>query len=115
MDLIYKKDVMLLKTVQDRRHLTRFFDRRTGSHLHVHAQLIGNNTGKGCFSKARRTIEQHMIQSLISRLCRFDINLQRLLCLLLTDIFCQKLGAQFSLDLNVLFQIFCCYDSFSHD
>ena len=81
----------------------------------MHSHLIGNDACKCCFPKSGRPIEQNVIQSLSSRFGSLYIYRQRLFGFLLPDIICQALGAQFTLDLKIFFQIFSCYDSFSHN
>ena len=44
-DLIHKQDISLLEIIEDRRHLTRLLDRRTGCYLHMGSHLIGDDPG----------------------------------------------------------------------
>ena len=73
MDLVYKKNIPFLKIIQNRRHFSRLLNCRAGSHFHMHTHFIGNNTGKGSFSKSRRAIEKDMVQGIVTLFGSFNI------------------------------------------
>ena len=111
MDLIHKKNISLLQVIEDRRHLTRLLNSRTAGHLQMCPHLIGNNACQRGLTKSGRSIEQHVIQCFSSGFCRLNINLQIIFCFFLTDILVQTLWSKTSFNPDILFRLFCRYDS----
>ena len=58
------------------------------------AHLIGDNSGQGSLPQSRRSVEENVIQCLTPLLCRFYVDFQISLRLLLPDILVQFLGPQ---------------------
>ena len=56
-----KKDIVFLKTVQNRCHFTGLFYGRSGSDLEMYAHFIGNNSGKSCLPEPRWAIKENVI------------------------------------------------------
>ena len=104
MNLIHKKNISLLKVIQNRRHLPGLFDRRAGSDLHVNAHLVSDDSGEGRLSKTRRAVKKHMIQRVPPLFCRLDIDLEISLGFLLAHIITQKFRPERAL----VFLIFFC-------
>ena len=65
-DLIYKKHIILLQVIEDRRHLPGLFNGRTAGHFHMYTQLISYDTCQCGLAQSRRAVEQHMVQRIIS-------------------------------------------------
>ena len=60
-DLIHKQDIPLLKIIQDRSHLSWFFDRRTAGHLQMRPHFVGNDPRQRRLAQAGRPVKQHMV------------------------------------------------------
>ena len=94
MDLVDKKNVVLRKIGQQRHQISRTLNGRAGGDPQIHSHFFGNDRRKSGLSKARRAVEQHMIQTFLPALCRLHIDLQVFLDLVLPHIFVQPFGAK---------------------
>ena len=102
-DLVHEQQVSLLQVVQDGRHLPGLLDGGPAGDLQMDAHLIGDDSRQRGLPQAGRPVEQHMVQGVPPQLCRFDIYLQILLHLGLTDIVIQFLRAQRAFYFDILF------------
>ena len=106
MDFVDKEHISRFQGSEQAGQVSGFVQHRTGSHLHVHSHLVGNDMGQRGFSQAGRAVEQHMVQSLPSEFGGLYINAQIGYNLLLTGKVIKPLRA----DNSVKFIIFapCC-------
>ena len=75
-DLIDEEDVSLLERGEKAGEVAGLVKHRTGSDLHVHSHLVGDDMCKGGLSKARRTMEKGMVQSLPAEFGSLYIDIQ---------------------------------------
>ena len=98
MDLVHEKHIPVLKLCKDCCHLSRFLDRRSRRDLHIDTHLVCHDACECRLTKSRRT----MIQCITSLLCRFNIDRQIFLNLLLSDIIRQTLRSECRFQLRIL-------------
>ena len=54
------------QTIQYGCNFPRFFNGRPTGHFHIDTHFCGDNAGQGSFSKARRAVKKHMVQSILA-------------------------------------------------
>ena len=86
MNLVHKKNIVLVEVGQQRRQIPRLLNRRPGGNPHIDPHLIGNNARQRSLPQPRRAMEQHMVQRLLPHLGSLDKDLQIALGLLLTNV-----------------------------
>ena len=101
-DLVDKQHVALLQIGQQGGKVAGLFNCRAGRNADLHPHLVRDNAGKGCFAKARRAVEQQVVQRLAPAFRGFKVNAQVAFNLVLPDIFFQCAGAQRKFAVKVL-------------
>ena len=76
MNLINKQYIVFLQRGQYACQIARLVEHRAGGHLKANAQLIRYNVGKCRLTQSGRTMQQHMIQRLLSHTGSHDEYLQ---------------------------------------
>ena len=114
MNLIHKKDISLLKVIQNGRHLSGFLDCRSGGHLHMSSHLIGNDSGQSSLTQTRRTVKKDVIQCIMPLFGSFYIYFECILGFFLTNVFIKSLRTEASLQRQILLCHICCDHSFFH-
>ena len=99
MDLIHEEDVILLQIGEQGRQIAWLLDGRAGGDADIDPHLVGNDTGQGGLTQARRAVEQDMVQRLAAQLCRPDENFKVALGFFLPDVLRQRFGPQGALPL----------------
>ena len=74
MNFVNKKHIPRLKGSEKAGQISRLVQNRTGSHLHVHPHLIGDDMRQRGFSQAGRAMEKNMVQGLPAQFGGFYIN-----------------------------------------
>ena len=97
MYLIHEQDVVPAEVGQQGCQIAWLFDSRAGGDADVDAHLLGDDARQRGLAKARRAVEQYVIQRFCAAARRLDEDGQVLLGLLLADVFLQRFGAQGSL------------------
>ncbi|MPN60535.1 hypothetical protein SDC9_208263 [bioreactor metagenome] len=87
MNLVDEQHVALLQIGQQGGKVARFFNRRAGRDANLHPHLVRNNASEGGFAKARRAIQQQVVQRLAAAFRGFKVNTQVAFDLVLPDIF----------------------------
>ena len=85
MDLIDEEDVALPELGQDRREVSRSFQRRTRGDMKLHLAFGGDDSREGRLAESRRASEEQMIDHLGTASRRLQDNLEVLLQFSLTD------------------------------
>ena len=62
MDLVNEKHIVWLKIGQQACQIARLVKHRPRGHLHIHAQLIGDNMRQRCLSQTGRAMQQRMVE-----------------------------------------------------
>ncbi len=102
MNLIQKQNLLLLQIRQNRRQIPLNLQRRPTRLLIPHLQLIRNNRRQRSLPQPGRPKQQHMVQSLPTRLRRLQRNRQLLLRLRLPDKLIQPRRPQLQLKRRII-------------
>ena len=94
MYLVDEKDVVRLEVCQQRRKVSRFLYRGTGSHADIYAHFVRNYAGKRGLSKSRRAVEEHVVKAFAALFRSLNVYLHVLLDLFLPDVLGERLRAQ---------------------
>ena len=93
-DLIHKKNIILIEVGQQRRQIARLFNGRAGGNANIDAHFGSNNACQCRLAQSRRAVQQHMIQRLTATARRLDEHGKVSFCLLLSDVFLQGMRPQ---------------------
>ena len=93
-DLVDEEHVALLQIGQQGGKVAGLLDGRAAGDADLHPHLVGDDARQRRFAQARRAVEQDVIHRLAAALGRFQIDLQVLLDLVLTDVVFQMLGTE---------------------
>ena len=94
MDFVDEQDVTRVQIGQQGSQVAGLFDGGAGSNPDIHSHLVGDDTGQGGFAQTGRTVEQGVVQRLISAPGRFNINGKVALGLLLAGVIGKQFRAQ---------------------
>ena len=102
MDFIDKKNIMRFQIGQNGGQIAGTLYNRPGGGLDINTHFAGDDIGKGGFTKARRSVEQNMIQRLSPAARCFNEKAQVPLDFLLPHIVVQRPGAKCSIKLGII-------------
>ncbi len=102
MDLIDEQHVVLAQIRERAHQVTRLLQRRPGRGTEVHPQLTRDQLGERGLAQSGRTMKKRMIQRLLPRDGRIDVDAKALLHLPLPDELLEPPGAERELDGRVL-------------
>ena len=102
MYLVYEKDIVGFERSEHAGQVTGLVQHRTGGHLDIHSQLVGDDIGEGGLAQAGRTEEEHVVEGFATLLGRTHEDAKIVEHLLLPRKAVEALGAQSALDLAFL-------------
>ena len=115
MNLIDEKHIPRLQGSEQPGQISRFVQHRTGSHLHVHPHLVGDDMRQRGLSQAGRAVEENMVQGLPAQFGGLYINGKVGDNFLLTGKILQLLRADNSVKF-IIFALYCVvWIEFVHD
>ena len=94
MNLVNEQHVSGVQVGENGGQVAGALNGRAGGDADVLAHFGGHNAGQGGFAKARRAVEQHVIQRVVAGQRRLNVDAQAVLHGLLAHIIPQGVGAQ---------------------
>ena len=76
MDLVDEEHVVFLERRQQSGQVARLVEHRPRRHLEAHAQLVGDDVRERRLAQARRAVQQHMVERLLTHASGHDEHLQ---------------------------------------
>ena len=89
---------LVAKVGEDRGQVALDLQRRAGCLLEGDSQFVGDDVGQRRLAKARRTVEQHMVERFAARFGGLDGDVEIVFDLCLADEFLQALRAEFEFE-----------------
>ena len=115
-NLVDEQDLPLLEVGQDGREVARLLQHGAGRGPHRHTHLVANDVGQGRLAQAGRSVEQHVIDRLVSLPRRLNRHLQVFPQPILADVVIERLRPETCLVLRVLISAHRTHDSrIGHD
>jgi hypothetical protein len=114
MDLIDKKNVMVLQIGQNGGQVAGAFEHGPRGRPDAHAELVGNDVCKRGFAEPGRAAEQHVVERLAPAPGRIDENTQVFLDPVLPHEILETKRPQAPVELDVVIILFGLYDSLRH-
>src|SRR6202522_2457746 len=104
MDFVEKEKILRVERCENRREVAFFLEQRSRADFYGRAHFVGQNLRERGFAKARRAVEQNVVERFATGARRLDGDLQILFDAILADVIGQLRRADAGFDARVVIE-----------